>query len=469
MKKISALLKKVDFFEKLVIHGSRSNGLKSLAQLYPTIDPVIQKALRDYAIRSGLVFFNQDILDKTNDGELGPKTRTMIEAVKTHWNQYIKPNETKIPMGPSGDQEVFKAIANLYKPKKINPLTQLKLMNLAVTLKKIPQIPTEIEGSEEGVIGKVTADVLDEMKRYFKKDTYEEILTIVNDLKGEGTAEENPTIFLPGYFGRMQQEMIDNHNRKTPSISSGFPVVSSSSIRRALRAFAQGTSPDMDPRSLSSALRRIASAIENSKSPSRKLVARDLNNIIVRIAVMCANQISDEQWTILGFIDRAQDQSYHYNNVKQWFSFRERLERILDEEKPDKDVVRSVAELLKTKQLFRGLTGTDGILFKYSDPVRMSSDVPSANDLLNATKKVVMNASDEYEFEKFLLDFAKLNGCDTESEGYTRVFGRILNEIPGIIIKYMNLSRSYETGLGEVRDYLTGLCNNAKKWDETAK
>ena len=68
-----------------------------------------------------------------------------------------------------------------------------------------------------------------------------------------------------------------------------------------------------------------------------------------------------------------------------------------------------------------------------------------------------------------LRHFAKLNGCDTESEGYTRVFGRILNEIPGIIIKYMNLSRSYETGLGEVRDYLTGLCNNAKKWDETAK
>lgn len=466
MIKINALLKKVDFFEKLAIHGRRHSSLKSLGQLYPTIDRETQKSLRDFAVSKGLSFYNYDILDKTKDGELGPKTRLIIEEIKKYLNKDSDAYD-EIPMGPSGDQQLFDVIK---KPtKKIDPLTQLKLMNLAVTLKKIPQIPTEIEGSEEGVIGKVTADVLDEMKRYFKKDTYEEILTIVNDLKGEGTAEENPTIFLPGYFGRMQQEMIDNHNRKTPSISSGFPVVSSSSIRRALRAFAQGTSPDMDPRSLSSALRRIASAIENSKSPSRKLVARDLNNIIVRIAVMRANQISDEQWTILGFIDRAQDQSYHYNNVKQWFSFRERLERILDEEKPDKDVVRSVAELLKTKQLFRGLTGTDGILFKYSDPVRMSSDVPSANDLLNATKKVVMNASDEYEFEKFLLDFAKLNGCDTESEGYTRVFGRILNEIPGIIIKYMNLSRSYETGLGEVRDYLTGLCNNAKKWDETAK
>ena len=240
MIKINALLKKVDFFEKLAIHGRRHSSLKSLGQLYPTIDRETQKSLRDFAVSKGLSFYNYDILDKTKDGELGPKTRLIIEEIKKYLNKDSDAYD-EIPMGPSGDQQLFDVIK---KPtKKIDPLTQLKLMNLAVTLKKIPQIPTEIEGSEEGVIGKVTADVLDEMKRYFKKDTYEEILTIVNDLKGEGTAEENPTIFLPGYFGRMQQEMIDNHNRKTPSISSGFPVVSSSSIRRALRAFAQGTSP----------------------------------------------------------------------------------------------------------------------------------------------------------------------------------------------------------------------------------
>jgi hypothetical protein len=40
----------------------------------------------------------------------------------------------------------------------------------------------------------------------------------------------------------------------------------------------------MDPRSLSSALRRIASAIDNSENPSRELVSRDLRNIVARLA-----------------------------------------------------------------------------------------------------------------------------------------------------------------------------------------
>jgi hypothetical protein len=40
----------------------------------------------------------------------------------------------------------------------------------------------------------------------------------------------------------------------------------------------------MKPNELSSVLRRIASAIENSNSPSRDLVARDLRNVLSRLA-----------------------------------------------------------------------------------------------------------------------------------------------------------------------------------------
>ena len=87
MIKINALLKKVDFFEKLAIHGRRHSSLKSLGQLYPTIDRETQKSLRDFAVSKGLSFYNYDILDKTKDGELGPKTRLIIEEIKKYLNK----------------------------------------------------------------------------------------------------------------------------------------------------------------------------------------------------------------------------------------------------------------------------------------------------------------------------------------------------------------------------------------------
>jgi hypothetical protein len=40
----------------------------------------------------------------------------------------------------------------------------------------------------------------------------------------------------------------------------------------------------MNPRQLSSEIRRIASAIENSKNPSRELVARDIQRLISHVA-----------------------------------------------------------------------------------------------------------------------------------------------------------------------------------------
>lgn len=42
----------------------------------------------------------------------------------------------------------------------------------------------------------------------------------------------------------------------------------------------------MEPRSLSVALRRIAAAIDNSRNPSRELVAQDLSGLISRLSVL---------------------------------------------------------------------------------------------------------------------------------------------------------------------------------------
>jgi len=52
-------------------------------------------------------------------------------------------------------------------------------------------------------------------------------------------------------------------------------------IKDALDALQQGAS---SPSRVSSALRRIASAIENSKNPSRELVARDLQDLVDRLS-----------------------------------------------------------------------------------------------------------------------------------------------------------------------------------------
>ena len=116
MNKISALLNKVDFFEKLAIHGNRHGALKALAYEYPAIDPAMQKKIRDYAVSKGVpFFFNMDVIKKTEDGKLGPITRDLIEKVKQHFKNSDPYDNTL--MGPQGDQELFKTITYLSENK----------------------------------------------------------------------------------------------------------------------------------------------------------------------------------------------------------------------------------------------------------------------------------------------------------------------------------------------------------------
>ena len=69
----------------------------------------------------------------------------------------------------------------------------------------------------------------------------------------------------------------------------------------------------MNPHKLSSALRNTASALYNSRSPSREMVVRDLNNLVTRISVHmfecdcgcgCKNQYQNDsaycQWCAVG-------------------------------------------------------------------------------------------------------------------------------------------------------------------------
>jgi hypothetical protein len=62
----------------------------------------------------------------------------------------------------------------------------------------------------------------------------------------------------------------------------------------------------MDPRTLSSALRRIASAIDNSENPSRELVAQDISKLITRL--------SASYWKFDAFLV-PQEYEHLYNNL----------------------------------------------------------------------------------------------------------------------------------------------------------
>lgn len=77
---------------------------------YPYIDPIIQEKVRDFAVIKGLTFYNMDILRKTEDAKLGPVTRDMIEKCKQYLNSQESYAYDEIPLGPSGDQELFSVI-----------------------------------------------------------------------------------------------------------------------------------------------------------------------------------------------------------------------------------------------------------------------------------------------------------------------------------------------------------------------
>ena len=82
---------------------------------YPSIDPAMQKKIRDYAVSIGLSFSDDTTLRKTEDGKLGPVTRGIIEDIKQHFKDSDPYDDT--PMGPQGDQELFKTITYLSKNK----------------------------------------------------------------------------------------------------------------------------------------------------------------------------------------------------------------------------------------------------------------------------------------------------------------------------------------------------------------
>lgn len=77
---------------------------------YPYIDSTIQEKVRDFAVIKGLAFYNMDILKKTEDAKLGPVTRDMIEKCKQYLNSQDAYTYDEIPLGPSGDQELFSVI-----------------------------------------------------------------------------------------------------------------------------------------------------------------------------------------------------------------------------------------------------------------------------------------------------------------------------------------------------------------------
>ena len=82
---------------------------------YTSIDPAMQKKIRDYAVSIGLSFSDDTTLRKTEDGKLGPVTRGIIEDIKQHFKDSDPYDDT--PMGPQGDQELFKTITYLSKNK----------------------------------------------------------------------------------------------------------------------------------------------------------------------------------------------------------------------------------------------------------------------------------------------------------------------------------------------------------------
>lgn len=139
MKKIDALLKKVEFFEKLAVHGDRKSLLAAIAQATPMvggtpeaekyladlnapsssqtlkettivanppINPKIQQMLSDLLVPYG------DIFPLKPDGEMGPQTKDALRKFKARfgdtktvaqvYNEQKSQAVAKSPLNPDG-------------------------------------------------------------------------------------------------------------------------------------------------------------------------------------------------------------------------------------------------------------------------------------------------------------------------------------------------------------------------------
>lgn len=143
MKKIDALLKKVEQFERLAVYGDRKTFLQRLAQeasydsfkgstmvgdsgtpdapaqnpqqvketvIFPPIDPKVQSMLNDLLVPEG------DILPLKMDGEKGPRTQKALEAFM---KRFQKPGT---PEAVAAVHKAQKGQAIAQKPQGTAPL-----------------------------------------------------------------------------------------------------------------------------------------------------------------------------------------------------------------------------------------------------------------------------------------------------------------------------------------------------------
>jgi len=92
-------------------------------QYYPRINPQIQKTIRNFAHRERLIDYdisrNMEQSRMTEDGFIGPITRSIIEKVKQHLNSQDVYETDYIEYGAAGDADLFKVINNEYN-KSLN-------------------------------------------------------------------------------------------------------------------------------------------------------------------------------------------------------------------------------------------------------------------------------------------------------------------------------------------------------------
>jgi len=157
----------------------------------------------------------------------------------------------------------------------------------------VSQVNEILEGESDGPFGhddvEYDADIAKWCEKVVEKmpemqEIFEEAFHQIMDFKGKLPASDNPRVRQ--IADEKVSEMMNQAAARLEIISHGL-VKEIQDLCTGLAAGAQKMSKEasMKPSELANSLRRIAAAIDNSKSPDRTIVARDLKKVLAAVQI----------------------------------------------------------------------------------------------------------------------------------------------------------------------------------------
>ena len=182
MNKINALLNKVDFFEKLAIHGSRHGALKALAEVSSvmTADIIKAKELLIKVIGESNTKSNNDSL--INQIKNSSTTHDLI----SHFNEVFDLVGKNSPVESKAVDNIMTEAYSLLSKYKNTPIpigidTQNKLREFAIKNHLIQSSQSLLDNTNDGKMGPTTKMVIRKIRDYLNSKGN----SIMNTIEGD--------------------------------------------------------------------------------------------------------------------------------------------------------------------------------------------------------------------------------------------------------------------------------------------